>query len=66
MSYMGGIQLAESLKQTHPGFLVLLTYGLPFKEVTNRCGPGFQPEFVAKPFSVSELAGKIRMLAQAA
>ena len=66
MPYMGGIRLAESLKQTHLGLQVLLTSGLPFKEVTNHCGPEFQPEFLAKPFSVSELAGKIRMLAQAA
>jgi len=66
MPYMGGIQLAESLRQTHPGLQVLLAPGLPLKEVTNRCGPEFQPEFLAKPFSVSELAGKIRIFAQAA
>lgn len=66
MPYMGGIQLAESLRQTHPGLQVLLTSGLPLKEVTNRYGPEFQPEFLTKPFSVSELAGKIRMLTQAA
>ncbi|HIF43261.1 MAG TPA: response regulator [Dehalococcoidia bacterium] len=66
MPYMGGIQLAESLRQTHPGLQVLLASGLPLKEVTNRREPEFQPEFLAKPFSVSELAGKVRMLAQAA
>ena len=51
--YMGGIQ-------------VLLTSGLPYKEVADRCGPEFKAEFLAKPFSVSNLAGKINMLAQAA
>jgi len=66
MPYMGGIQLAESLRQTHPGLQVLLTSGLPLNKVTNLCGPKFQPEFLAKPFSVSELSGMIRMLAQAA
>jgi len=62
MPYMGGIQLAGSLKQTHLGLHVSLTSGLPFKEITNRC----EPEFLAKPFSVSGLAGKIRVFAQAA
>ena len=66
MPYVRGIQLAESLRQTHPGLQVLLTSGLPLNKVTNLCGPKFQPEFLAKPFSLSELAGKTRMLAQAA
>ena len=65
MPYMGGIQLAENLRQTRPDLLVLLTSGLPQKEVSDRCGPEFKAEFLAKPFSVSDLSGKIRVLADA-
>jgi CheY-like chemotaxis protein len=64
--YMGGIQLAEKLRVLNSGIQVLLTSGLPYKEVADRCGPEFKAEFLAKPFSVSKLAGKINMLAQAA
>ena len=66
MAYLGGIQSYEGLRQTHPSLQVMSTSGLPFQHVTNRCGPEFQPLFLADPFSVSELAGKTRMLAQAA
>ena len=62
MPFMGGIQLAESPRQTHPSLQVMLTSGLPFTEAMNLC----EPEFLAKSFSVSELAGKISMFAQAA
>ncbi len=64
MPYMGGIQLAESLRERWPDIRVLLTSGLPQEEVTDRCGPEFQAEFLAKPFSVSDLAGKIRLLVE--
>ena len=64
MPYMGGIQLAESLRETRPDIRVLLTSGLPQQEVSDRCGPAFEAEFLAKPFSVSDLAGKIRMLVE--
>lgn len=63
MPYMGGIQLAESLRKTRPDIRVLLTSGLPQQEVSDRCGPEFLAEFLAKPFSVSDLSGKIRLLA---
>ncbi len=66
MPYMGGIQLAESLREIQPGIRVLLTSGLPQKEVSDRCGPDFNGDFLAKPFSVSDLAGKVRNLAPAA
>jgi len=66
MPYMGEIQLAKSMMKTRPKLLVLLTSGLPFQEVTDRCGPEFRSDFLAKPFSVSELAGKINTLAKAA
>ena len=64
MPYMGGIQLAESLRETRPDIRVLLTSGLPQQEVSDRCGPAFEAEFLAKPFSVADLAGKIRLLAE--
>ena len=64
MPYMGGIQLAERLRETRPDIRVLLTSGLPQQEVLNRCGPEFKAEFLAKPFSISDLAGKIRQLAE--
>ena len=64
MPYIGGIQLAENLRVTRPDIRVLLTSGLPQKEVSERCGPEFQAEFLAKPFSVSDLAGKIRLLVE--
>ena len=66
MPYMGEIQLAKSMMKTRPKLLVLLTSGLPFQEVTDRCGPEFRSDFLAKPFLVSELAGKINTLAKAA
>ena len=65
MPYMGGIQLAESLWETRPDIRVLLTSGLPAEEVLLRCGPSFKADFLAKPFSVSDLAGKINMFAEA-
>ena len=50
MPYMGGIQLAKSLRKTRPDIRVLLTSGLPQKEVSDQCGPAFEAEFIAKPF----------------
>ena len=64
MPYMGGIQLAESLREMRPDILVLLTSGLPQQEVSNRCGPEFQADFLAKPFSVSDLASRIKLLVE--
>ena len=64
MPYMGGIQLAESLREMRPDILVLLTSGLPQQEVSNRCGPEFQSDFLAKPFSVSDLASRIKLLVE--
>ena len=64
MPHMGGIQLAENLRETRPDILVLLTSGLPQQEVSNRCGPEFQADFLAKPFSVADLASKIKLLVE--
>ncbi len=68
MPYMGGIQLVKSLRETRPEIRVLFTSGLPYQEVTDRCGADFSNvhvEFLAKPFSVSDLAGKIKDLSAA-
>ena len=63
MPYMNGTQLAERMKQIRPNIRVFLISGLPYQEVVNRSGPSFSVEFLPKPFSVSELSGKVRQLA---
>ena len=65
MPYMRGIQLAEQLRETRPNIQILLTSGLPHQEVIERCGPYFSLDFLAKPFSVSDLSWKIKQLAAA-
>ncbi|MQF94442.1 MAG: response regulator [SAR202 cluster bacterium] len=65
MPYMRGIQLAEQLRETRPNIQILLTSGLPNQEVIERCEPYFSPDFLAKPFSVSDLSWKIKQLAAA-
>ena len=62
MPYMGGVQLALNLREIWPDIRVLLTSAMPFEEVSNQFGPTFQPEFLGKPFLVSELTDKIKML----
>jgi len=64
MPYMGGIQLSEHLKEAWPDVRVLLTSALPQQEVKDRCGPTFTPDFLAKPFSVSDLSGKLKLLSE--
>lgn len=66
MPYMGGGQLAEILREIRPGIRVLLISALPIQEVLNRCGPSAMNEFLPKPFSVSDLTGRLRQLAEAA
>lgn len=65
MPHMGGIQLAERLRESRPDIRVLLTSGLPLQEVQTRCGPGFEGDFLPKPFSVFDLSKKMRRLAAA-
>ena len=38
MPYMGGIELAEALRQTRPDIQVLSTSGMPQQDVLNRAG----------------------------
>ena len=65
MPYMGGIQLAECLRETQPDLRVLLISGLPLQEVRDRCGPTFLPNLLSKPFSVSDLTRGVRELTEA-
>lgn len=65
MPYMGGIQLAERLREFQPDMQVLLVSGLPYQEIVDRCDPSFIPHFLPKPFSVSDLKGKVKELAAA-
>lgn len=65
MPYMGGVQLALNLRKFQPELRVLLTSAMPFQEISNQCGPTFKPEFLAKPFSVSDLTSKIKMISEA-
>ena len=60
MPYMGGIRLAEMVRETWPAIKVLLISALPYKEIMNRCDPSFIYHFLAKPMSVSGLSGKLR------
>ena len=62
MPYMSGIQLASKMKDARPDIRVLLTSALPEEEVSDRCGPNNKMDFLAKPFSISELSNKIRTL----
>ena len=62
MPYMGGIRLAELLKEDRPGIKVLLISALPQQEIISRCGPSFVPNLLSKPFSVSDLSGKVKQL----
>lgn len=65
MPYMGGVRLALSLREIQSGIKVLLTSAMPVEEVSSQCGPSFEPEFLAKPFSVSDLTAKINHIAMA-
>jgi len=66
MPYMGGIQLAQSLREFQPDLRVLLTSGLPEDEVWDRCGPDLQVGFLPKPFLVADLSETMRSLVAAA
>lgn len=66
MPYMGGIQLAERLRENRPDIKVLLISGLPNEEILRRCSPTLTPHLLPKPFSVSVLTGKVRQLVAAA
>ena len=65
MPYMGGVQSALNLRQIRPHIQVLLTSAMPFQEISNQFGSELQPEFLAKPFYVSDLTAKIKKIVEA-
>ena len=65
MPYMRGIELAKALRQTRPGIQVLFTSGMPQQDVLNRAGGSIRAEFLAKLFSVTGFADKVRAIAAA-
>ena len=65
MPYMDGVQLALNLRQIRPHIQVRLTSAMPFQEISNQFGSELQPEFLAKPFSVSDLTAKIKTIIEA-
>ena len=65
MPYMGGVRLSLNLLAIQPHVKVLLTSAMPFQEISNQFGPRFHPDFLTKPFSVSDLTKKIKMIAEA-
>ena len=65
MPYMDGVQLALNLRQIRPHIQVRLTSAMPFQEISNQFGSELQPEFLAKPFSVSDLTAKIKTIVEA-
>jgi CheY-like chemotaxis protein len=56
----GGIELARRLRQESPGLKVLLMSGLTFGDFGEGSARYSEYPFIAKPFSVVELARKIR------
>ena len=65
MPYMDGVQLALNLRQIRPHIQVRLTSAMPFQEISNQFGSELQPEFLAQPFSVSDLTAKIKTIVEA-
>jgi len=65
MPYMRGIELAKALRQTRPDIQVLSTSRMPQQDVLNRAGGLTRSEFLAKFFSVTGFADKVRAIAAA-
>jgi DNA-binding NarL/FixJ family response regulator len=62
---MRGIELAKALRQARPDIQVLSTSGMPQQDVLNRAGGLTRSEFLAKLFSVTGFADKVRAIAAA-
>ena len=65
MPYVGGVQLALNFRLIRPHIQVLSTSAMTFQEISNQFGPELQSEFLAKPFSVSDLTAKIKTIVEA-
>lgn len=62
MPYMGGVELLDRIRESHPDLRVVLTSALPKEEVMDWCGPEFEGEFLPKPFSVADLTSMLERL----
>jgi len=62
MPGMSGPQLAERLTRLRPGLKVLFVSGYPHDRLQAGNGPQAPLHFLRKPFSSSELLGRVRML----
>ncbi len=60
MPDMNGVQLAEQLETIHPGIAVLFMSGYTADVIAHRGVLKEGIEFLEKPFSVTQLAGKVR------
>ena len=65
MPYMRGIELAKALRRTRPDIQVLFTSRMSQQNVLNRAGGLTRAEFLAKLFSVTGFADKVRAIAAA-
>lgn len=62
MPDMNGRELAQSLIDRHPHFMVLFMSGYTADIITDHRELDERTHFIQKPFSVSELASKVRMV----
>jgi PAS domain S-box-containing protein len=60
MPVLGGAEAASELRRIHPGIPIVAMSGYGDKEVMQRFGDVGVDDFLAKPFTPEQLAGKVR------
>jgi len=60
MPGMGGLELAKEIGKTHPQIKVLFTSGFASDPTAGRVAPEELTHFICKPYSVGQLARKVR------
>jgi PAS domain S-box-containing protein len=60
MPGMGGLELAKEIGKTHPQIRVLFTSGFASDPTAGRVAPEELTHFICKPYSVGQLARKVR------
>jgi PAS domain S-box-containing protein len=60
MPVLGGAEAASELRRIHPGIPIVAMSGYGDKEVMQRFGDVGIDDFLAKPFTPEQLAGKVR------